>query len=212
VPWRVYDAPQRIRKLLFRSLLRQKGETKAARARWVPTAYRNLSRRCLIFLSEAFFLRKENQTVARARIWFDVLEDRYWVSFDYHSAFIEFLKASIPSRARSFDEQSRAWSFGRAYLALVTSEARRYFPDLTVEPEPPRKRERKSKPKAERIKIKSEDFLLVEFFHAVGIEGARAAYRKAATLAHPDHEGGSDESMKYLNRLMAELEAACKLD
>jgi hypothetical protein len=159
----------------------------------------------------SIFLYEQKQTVARARIWFDVLEDRYWICFDYHREFIEFLKAAIPSRARSFDSNSRAWSFGRAYLPVVEAEARRYFPDLQIEAEPPRKK-RERKPKVEREKIRSEDFLLVEFFHCVGIEGARAAYRKAATLAHPD-KGGSNDAMKYLNGLMEQLERACdKID
>lgn len=144
---------------------------------------------------------------AAARIWFDPSEDRYWIEFDYCDAFIAFLKTSIPRRARTYDPQSRAWSFGRAYLARVEAEAALHFPELHVEREPPRKR----KPRVKKTEVYSrQDFLIVEFFHALPREALASAYKKAATLFHPDHQGGSHDAMQYLNGLWDEIQKLYK--
>src|SRR6266852_2478621 len=118
---------------------------------------------------------------ARASIWYDFMEKKYWISFDYHQQFIDFLKAAIPKRARRYDPASKAWSFGRAYIGAVEAEAAKYFPDLKVDREPPRKYQ----PRAPRTDIHdSRDDMILEFFYSLPHEAMKSAYRKAALLLH----------------------------
>ena len=140
--------------------------------------------------------------MAKAKIWWDFLEKRYWISFDYHQGFVDFLKAAIPKRARKYDPASRAWNFGRAYLAVVEAKATELFPDLNVEREPPRK----MKARAPRTEVfDNRDFTVLEFFNALPRDAMKAAYKKAATLCHPDR-GGTHEEMTYLNELWDRLQ------
>jgi hypothetical protein len=46
--------------------------------------------------------------------------DNYKLSFDYNPDFIEWLKGRVPSRDRSYDEDTHEWTiFGDAHIAAI---------------------------------------------------------------------------------------------
>jgi hypothetical protein len=146
------------------------------------------------------------RTKAEARITWDTKASRYRIAFDYHADLIAFLK-NLPKHTRAYDGFTRSWLFDREYLELVTEQAQEYFPDVVTEYETTQKK----KPRAPKpAPLSRADFVAIEFYHAVGIEGAKAAYHKAATLLHPDLHGGDGEPMRFLNALWEELEALYK--
>jgi hypothetical protein len=124
-----------------------------------------------------------NATMAHARIWWDFLEKRYWVSFDFSREFVDFLKTTIPKGARRHDPNSKAWSFGKHTSASS-----------------------KSKPRAPRTEVYNPRlWTVLDFFTALPPEAVAAAYKKAALLCHPDR-GGTHEEMIYLNDLWERLQ------
>jgi hypothetical protein len=90
----------------------------------------------------------------------------------------------------------------------LTEQAQEYFPDVATEHETARKKNKSRAPKP--ASLSRADFVAIEFFHTVSLEGARAAYRKAATLLHPDLHGGDGDPMRFLNAMWEELEALYK--
>jgi len=136
-----------------------------------------------------------------------------WIRFEYAPEFREFLKASIPKDERSFDGERKAWRFTEVHFDAVMATAATFFTSIQIrkgkngpnKSRPQAKQQQQDEPNTGSRIPDSREFVVLEFFNALPPAALKAAYHKAATLCHPDH-GGSNDEMRYLNDLWAEIE------
>lgn len=141
----------------------------------------------------------------KVTIWYDPKLDGYQLQSTWNSnteKFVNFLKTAIPVSDRSFDPQTKTWSFAKKYLDPVVQASKMYYGNHEVSVIT----EQQVKGATQTVAAKQTiDQVMVEFMKLLPFDAAQSAFRKAAILLHPDR-GGDMEHMAKLNTLWDRLE------
>ena len=147
--------------------------------------------------------------MTKAKVWWDPGVQAYRSSFPFKQQVVDFLKGNIPHSDRSFDNQTKVWTFTEQYfdgmvkflqLAYGTSEV------ATVSKLQYEQAQNAARSNTNAVrKLDSKDADLAEFMHLLPYEAAREAYRKASFILHPD-KGGDMEKMSKLNALWTRIQ------
>jgi hypothetical protein len=118
------------------------------------------------------------------------------LSFPYNAGLVDEIKATIPSRYRSYNAVTKEWTVSPPYADLATTILLIYFPDADV---PPRshswERRRKSRPAS--WPPDTDPFAVLHVLPSAPRAVIDAAYRALAKLHHPDR-GGDPVAMRQL--------------
>lgn len=145
--------------------------------------------------------------MAKCMVWWDGSIMAYRARFPFKQAAVEFLKKNIPHSERTWDDQAKIWTFTEGYLdgtvkffqiAFGNSEVAVVTREQTEKAQQPRQSISVSK-------LNTTDGMLAEFMRLLPYEAARAAYRQAAILLHPD-KGGNMEDMSKVNALWTKIQ------
>lgn len=167
-----------------------------------------------------------------ARLIYEPSLQGYSLSFSYNKDIVEFIKKAIPSHKRTYDPTSYTWYFGSEYFDLVKmlfDGHREYTLTIVSENEVKKKLEESQQasqsswhPAQYSIEDELQRFsnllvtgniippidnnqsLLNKIKNITKSEAIRL-YRKAATVYHPDRNGGDGSKMSELNSVWAIL-------
>lgn len=131
------------------------------------------------------------------RIWWDASVSAYRLSSSFNKELVDTIKAQIPGSDRSFDQQSKIWTFTEKWLTPLLG----FIKLLGVSPIVITRAQAEvaqTSSASGSTRGKSLDAVIIEFVKVLPYESARKAYRDAAMLLHPDR-GGSMEKMSALN-------------
>lgn len=143
------------------------------------------------------------------RIWWDTNVAAYRLTSPYSKELVDILKKKIPVSDRSFDPQTKIWTFTEQWLTPLTSLLKAFSWQATVitRAQAEAASQGQSKTSSSPAKQSKLDDVLVQFVRLLPFEAAQSAYRKAAMLLHPDRGGtGSMEKMQALNVAWTRLE------
>jgi len=145
--------------------------------------------------------------VAKCQVWWDDGVMAYRARFPFKQQVVDFLKQQIPHSERSWDDQSKIWTFTEGYLTGTVEFFKIAFGNQEVAVVT---REQTEKAKAARqqpglVKLTGIDAQLAEFMRLIPYEAARDAYRRAAIALHPD-KGGDMEKMSKINALWTKIQ------
>ena len=149
------------------------------------------------------------------RIWWDGSVSAYRLTSPYSKELVEMLKLKIPVSDRSFDPQTKIWTFTEQWLtplkALLTALAFQTTVITRAQAEAAAGapgRSSTSSPTNPQHGVNTLDAVLVTFMRLIPYDAAQSAYRKAALALHPDRaaSGGSMEKMQQLNVAWTRLE------
>ena len=146
------------------------------------------------------------------RIWWDTSVTAYRLTSPYSKELVEMLKTKIPGSDRSFDFQSKIWTFTEQWLIPIKGLLTAMQFQITVITRAQSEaaatggtgRANASSP----VRVASLDSVLAQFMRLLPYDAAQSAYRKAALALHPDRaaSGGSMEKMQALNVAWTRLE------
>lgn len=131
---------------------------------------------------------------ATVRIWFDTTVSAYRMTSPFNKELVTALK-QIPASDRSYAPDSKIWTFTEKYLDGILSLCK------TVMGVTPQLVTRAQAEKAQAGQTQGHttaavprgaspmDSTILTFFRLLPYEAALAAYRKAAVVYHPDHQG-----------------------
>lgn len=145
--------------------------------------------------------------MAKCSIWWDDSIQAYRARFPYQPAIIEFLKKNIPFSDRSFNDQTKIWTFTESYLDGTVKFLHIAFGNNEVAVVTREQTEKAKQPRQSisPSKLTGTDAQLAEFMRLIPYESAKAAYRHAALTLHPDR-GGDMEKMAKVNALWTRIE------
>jgi hypothetical protein len=147
----------------------------------------------------------------KARVWYDLQSGAYVVSSAYNDKLVEALKTLIPSGDRSYDPQTKHWFVKEQYGEFIRSICVNAFGVHAVS--------FTSRQVAEQAQTQSRQYAplsstpsgtteaaIQDFFALLDYDSAKAAYRRAAGVLHPDKQGGDASKMSRLNELWGRIE------
>jgi predicted transcriptional regulator len=145
-----------------------------------------------------FEIKDENMTpITNVRVWWDASVSAYRLASPYNKDFVEGLKAAIPISDRSYDPDTKIWTFVERQLAPVQQFFKMMNVQATVITRQQTEQASQSTPQGPRKNIAIAEITL-EFFRLAGPDAMLKAYRAAALTLHPDR-GGSMDVMSSLN-------------
>jgi hypothetical protein len=155
-----------------------------------------------------FEVKDENMTpVTNVRVWWDVTVSAYRLASPYNKDFVEGLRAAIPISDRSYDPDTKIWTFVERQLTPVQNFFKMMNVQATIITRAQTEQASQSSPQGPRRNIAIAEIAL-EFMRVAGADAMLKAYRAAAMTLHPDR-GGSMDAMSSLNaaweRLQKEL-------
>jgi hypothetical protein len=122
----------------------------------------------------------------------------------YNKDLVEGIKQFIPVSDRSFDPQTKMWTFVERQLAPLTQ----LFKTLNVQPtiitRQQAEQASQSSPTGPRRGVPLAE-LALEFMRVAGADAMLKAYRAAAMTLHPDR-GGNMDKMSALNAAWERLQ------
>jgi hypothetical protein len=147
--------------------------------------------------SVVYMLQLERMTPqSNIRIWWDTSVSAYRMSSPFNRELVDGIKTSIPVSDRSYDPQSKIWTFVERQLAPLQAMLKLIGANATVITRQQTETASQSSPSAQRGK--PLDTVIVEFVRLIPQECMLKAYRAAAMQLHPDR-GGSMDKMSALN-------------
>lgn len=146
--------------------------------------------------------------MAKCQIWWDDSILAYRAKFPFKQTVVEFLKKNIPHTERSWDESTKIWTFTESYLAGMTQFCQLVYGNSEVAVVTRQQTEQAKQPRQgiSPSKLTSTDAQLAEFMRLIPYEAAKAAYRQAAILLHPDKRGGDMETMSKVNAIWTKIQ------
>jgi hypothetical protein len=145
----------------------------------------------------------------KAKIWWDVSIKAYRLQCDFKPQLVDFLKKNIPVSDRTYDPQTKIWTFTEQYLDGVKKLMDLLYGQNNIailskaQVESSTGQNYNNKPSVgTRTSI---DVDLTEFMKLLPFDIAQTAYRKACLIFHPDR-GGDMEKMSKLNALWTRIE------
>lgn len=138
----------------------------------------------------------------KCKIWWDNAVGAYRISTPYSPQFVDFIKASIPASDRTYDKSTKYWTFTEKFFPQIESVIKKLWPSEHVIISHTQAQQASASAPVRQAPL---DTVITEFFNLLPFDAANAAYRKAATELHPDHEGGNMEKMTKLNALWDRL-------
>jgi len=143
------------------------------------------------------------------RIWWDASIQAYRLSSSYNKDFVDALKNLIPASDRSFDPQSKIWTFVEKWLGPIQSfcKTAHVVPTLITRQQAEQAAQARpsASPSTGVLMTDPNDRDLLDFAKLLTFESAQAAYRRAALALHPD-KGGDMAQMSKLNAVWQRLE------
>lgn len=132
------------------------------------------------------------------KIWWDVSVDAYRMNSPFNKALVDAMHQVIPYSDRSFDRDTKVWTFAEKYLAplLVLLKTIGILPSVITRAQAEQAQTSSSSGSAH--KGKPVDAIIVEFVKLVPYDCMLKAYRAAAMQLHPDR-GGNMDKMTSLN-------------
>jgi hypothetical protein len=146
--------------------------------------------------------------MAKCRIWWDASITAYRAQFPFKQTVVDFLKQNIPHSERSWDSNTKIWTFTEAYLDGTEKFLRMAFGNQEVATVTRAQYEATQRPPSGSMSVRnldSNDALAAKFMRSISYEAAKAAYRKACLELHPDH-GGDLTKMSELNAIWSQVE------
>jgi hypothetical protein len=144
------------------------------------------------------------QYFVKCKIWWDPEVQSYHVSTPYNQNFVAAIKQLIPATFRHFDDQAKIWVFAEQYYKPVKHLAEKIW----AQPGEVNCIDRATVEAAQtpvHVEKKPIADVCEAFVRVLPFDAALSAYRKAATLLHPD-KGGDMEKMAQLNMLWNRLQ------
>lgn len=149
----------------------------------------------------------------KCTISWDSAAQVYMVSAPYEPNFVEFIKLKIqPARDRAWDPNTKMWAIEPSWLDLIQSLATELWTASYVkvitrdEVEQAERAEKEAQRNAIVASLPERERAIYEFVTALPFEAIQAAYRKAATLLHPDRNPTDGEAMSKLNASWTRIE------
>ena len=140
------------------------------------------------------------------RIWWDVDAEAYRMITPFNAAFKALFEQVLPASARSFDYDSKIWTFQEQYLTKVSELVKKLW---TVEPVVVSKEQAQKASTAGvgNATTNPLDKVIVDFVRMIPYEAMQQAYRRAAMLMHPDRNPqASMDEMSKMNASWQRLE------
>ena len=157
-------------------------------------------------------------------LWDDSIA-AYRVSTPFSPQFVELLKQLIPAGARAWDIQTKVWTVEEKYgvpifdlCARIWSPQNILFVDAVAQAAAKAatafhaQQNTQAQPSNYQYvppkitKGDPLDLVMLNFFKTLPYDAAKAAYRNAALLLHPDRQGGSADKMTVLNMTWTRIE------
>lgn len=145
--------------------------------------------------------------MAKCRVWWDPGVSAYRAQFPFKQQIVDFLKQFIPHSEREWNGDTKTWTFTESYLDGTVKFLQICFGNQEVATVTRTQYEAQQQPRSSVAvsKLNTNDMLLVDFMKLIPYEAARAAYRQAAILLHPD-KGGDMEKMSKVNALWTKIQ------
>jgi len=146
--------------------------------------------------------------MAKAKIYWDKSIQAYRLSADFKPELITFLKKNIPVSERTFDPNTKIWTFTEKYLNGTVKLCELVYGVQNVVVLSKQQVEAAYQQTNSSINVKkldTTDSLLSEFMRLIPFDAAQSAYRKASLTLHPDH-GGNMEKMSRLNAIWEKIQ------
>lgn len=137
------------------------------------------------------------------RIWWDTSVAAYRMSSPFNRELVEGIKSSIPISDRSYDPQSKIWTFTERMLTPLQAMLKMLNMQAVCITRQQAEQASQSSPSQQRGK--PLDTIIIEFVRLVPYDCMVKAYRAAAMTLHPDR-GGSMDAMSSLNSTWSRLE------
>jgi len=141
--------------------------------------------------------------MANVRIWWDTSVSAYRIATPYSVEFVTAIKALIPASDRAFDPTTKVWTFTERFFDPMRLLCEKVYGKHNVVAVTRQQAQSAQAPAS--ITKSTASQLAVDFLTLVGFDAAQAAYRRAATVLHPDH-GGDMEAMTKLNAVWDRLQ------
>jgi hypothetical protein len=142
----------------------------------------------------------------KARIWWDSSIQAYKLQTTFKPELVEFLKKQIPVSDRSWDNNTKIWTFTEGYLDGVRKLCILLYGNNDVAVLDRKTVEGQSTRTVSVSNLNTLDTLCVQFVKLLPFDAAQSAYRKASLVLHPDRPGGNMEKMSQLNTIWTRLE------
>jgi hypothetical protein len=148
--------------------------------------------------------------MAKVMIYWDVKIQAYQLKmktdFDRIEKVVSFLKTAIPHTDRSWDPNTKTWTFIEKYLDGVEKLCKVIYGNSEVAVLTKASVEGQTKNQAVASQtISGTDATLLEFMKLLPYEAAQKAYKAACFVLHPDR-GGNMEAMSKLNASWQKIE------
>lgn len=135
--------------------------------------------------------------VTNVRVWWDPAIQAYRLASPYNKDFVEGLKKQIPYSDRSFDPDTKIWTFVERQLAPVQAFFKLLGVQATIITRAQAEQASQSTPAGPQRGAAIAEIALT-FMRTAGPDAMLKAYRAAAMSLHPDR-GGSMDQMSALN-------------
>jgi hypothetical protein len=144
------------------------------------------------------------------RIWWDASIQAYRLSSSWNNQLVDCLKSSIPATERSFDPQSKIWTYIEKHHDNLVKLLRAIGMDPVVVSRQQTEAasgasQQAGSTSSAPARSATLDSVLCTFMRTLPYDAAQAAYRKASMILHPDR-GGSMEAMSALNVAWTRIE------
>jgi len=136
----------------------------------------------------------------KCKIWWDVNVKCYHISTPYNPEFITTLKQLIPASDREFQPDKKIWVISERFFEPVRKLSQAIWPGTgSVHVIDREAAERTALPTS--VDKRPVEDICADFVKALPFEAAQSAYRKAATMFHPDVDPSGADKMMKLNVL-----------
>lgn len=167
----------------------------------------------LIKIEDDFYMTP-SQTQQSVRIWWDASVQAYRLASPFNKALVDALKQHIPVSDRSYDPQTKIWTFVEKQLAALQALLTIIgLPPIVITRQQVEQQQQQqaasqsqsngSLPATQRGLPLSD--VVLQFVRVVPYDAMLKAYRLAALALHPDR-GGSPDAMSTLNATWSRLE------
>lgn len=142
------------------------------------------------------------------RIWWDVSVGAFRMAAPYNAKFLELLKSLVPGSDRSWDDQTKIWTFTERFYGAIKNLLDQVYGATNISVVTRQQAEAAAAAQsagARAISSNPIDTTILQFFKMLPYDAARKAYIVAAAQLHPD-KGGSLDSMSTFNAAWQKLE------
>lgn len=139
------------------------------------------------------------------RVWWDTSVQAYRMTSSFNRQLVDTFKQCVPASNRSFDDQTKIWTFIESYLSPLQNVFKMLGLHPTIITRQQAEQAQQSQPRSAAnspvtSRTASIEDVVYTFMKSLPYDAALAAYRKAAMLLHPDRNPQSTmDTMSTLN-------------